>query len=423
LEAVRAAHPAESNRATRGGVDRSEALARWFGARLSIERGGATVVIERSIPLPAPTLALLGELPAATYFDTETTGLSTGAGTVIFLAGLGLVDGSRLVVHQYLLPDYHHEPAMLRQIGDVLARHPRVVTYNGRGFDLPLLTTRLTVNGLFPHLASLPAIHDDLLPAARRLWRRPLGGARLATVEREVLGVRRGSDCPSSEVPMRYFGYLRGQSPDVLAEVLDHNLQDIVSLALLEGELLRLRAGGWRDATGVDRRGMALELLRSGLADDAIALADESAHLIDDPSEATALRRLASRLRLAAGDVDGAEEIWRAGTHRASLDGALAWLEIARIRERRRGDLSGALVAASAAARALDLAFVLGRGGDIGAVGAARLRIDRRLRRLRSWVAAADRRRAAGQPAGRRYRKPGPPAQSPPSTATQRPSP
>lgn len=421
LEAVRTAHPNPAAPAS-AAVDRSAALARWFGARLSVDAGGAAVVIERSIVLPPTTLTLLGGLPAATYFDTETTGLSTGAGTVIFLAGLGRIDAGRLVVHQFLLPDYHHEPAMLRQVGDDLARHPRVVTYNGRGFDLPLLATRLTVNGLYPHLASLPAVHDDLLPAARRLWRRPLGGARLATVEREVLGVRRRSDCPSGEVPMRYFGYLRGQSPDVLAEVLDHNLQDIVSLALLEGELVRLRAGGWREATRVDRRGLALELLRAGLSDEALELADESANAVDDPSEATALRRLASRLRLAAGDVDGAEEIWRAGTRRASLEAALAWLEIARIRERQRGDLSAALAATSNAARVLDLTFALGRGGDIGALAAARVRVDRRLRRLRSWVAAADRRKAVDQSGGSRYRKPGPPAHSPPSTATQRPS-
>lgn len=423
LEAVRTSRPtAGPGHAASVPADRSEALARWFGARLSVGDAGATVLVERSVPLPATTLAYLRELPAATYFDTETTGLSTGAGTVIFLAGLGFVDGTRLVVRQFLLPDYHHERAMLQQVGTVLAHYPRVVTYNGRGFDLPLLATRLTVNGLYPHLASLPAIHDDLLPSARRLWRRLLGGARLATIEREVLGVRRGSDCPSSEVPMRYFGYLRGQSPDVLAEVLDHNLQDIVSLALLEGEIMRLRAGGWRDASGVDRRGLALELLRAGHTEEALALADESMDAIDDPSEATALRRLASRLRLAGGDVDGAEEIWRTGTRRASLHAALAWLEIARIRERQRRDLAGALAAASAAARVLDLTFALGRGGDIGALGATRLRVDRRLRRLRSWVAAAERRQAARQSAGSRYRNPGPPAHNPPSTATQRPS-
>ncbi len=351
------------------------------------------MVVERSVPLGPAVAGLLGALPAATYFDTETTGLSTGAGTVIFLAGIGWVDGDRFVSRQLLLPDYPHERAVLRLLtADLLARK-RLVTYNGRGFDLPLLVTRLTVNGLFRELADLPQVHDDLLPVSRRLFRRPLGGARLAQVEAGVLGVQRASDCPGSEVPMRYFGYLRGGSPDLLAQVLDHNLQDIVSLALLEAEVLRLRAGGWREAPVLDRRGMAVELMRAGDMDDALALLEEASYSLGDPGDVTALRRLATRLLLAAGELDRAEALWTAGTRRASLDAATAWIEVARIRERHRADLPGALEAAAAASRVLDLAFALGRGGGMAAVGKVRLRVESRLRRLRQWNAAAERRR------------------------------
>jgi hypothetical protein len=48
--------------------------------------------------------------------------------------------------------------------------------------------------------------------------------------------------------------------------------------------------------------------------------------------------------------------------------------------------------AAAAASRVLDIAFALGRGGTIAEVGRTRLTVERRLRRLRTWVAAADRR-------------------------------
>jgi hypothetical protein len=273
-----------------------------------------------------------------------------------------------------------------------LSARTRVVTYNGRGFDMPLLSARLTLNGLFGELASLPPSHDDLLPVARRLFRRPLGGARLADVEAGVLGVRRTSDCPSSEVPARYFGYLRGGTPDLLAEVLDHNLQDIASLALLEALVLRLLEGGWRDAGVLDRHGMAVELLRHGAPDEALELVEDAPALAMDPSEAMALRRLATRLLLASGEVDRAEALWTAGTRRATADAAAAWIEVARIRERHRGDLGGALEAVSAASRVLDLAFALGRGGGMQVLGAVRLRVDSRRRRLRSWVAAAERR-------------------------------
>ncbi|HET8587710.1 MAG TPA: hypothetical protein VFM74_07535, partial [Candidatus Limnocylindria bacterium] len=86
-------------------TDRTADLARWFGARLVAEGSGA-VVVERSVPLPPAATDLLVSLPAATYFDTETTGLSTGAGTVIFLAAIGRVCGNTFVARQYLLPDY-----------------------------------------------------------------------------------------------------------------------------------------------------------------------------------------------------------------------------------------------------------------------------------------------------------------------------
>ncbi len=372
--------------------DRFASLARWFDARTEVVEGGAALVLERSVPISAEAAHAIAERSEAAYFDTETTGLSTGAGTVIFLAGVARVDGARVTVRQYLLPDFPYEPALLKALAADLATAGRIVTYNGRSFDLPMLAARLTVHGLFRQQAALPDEHDDLLPDARRLFRRPLGGARLADVEAGVLGVRRASDCAGSEVPARYFGYLRGGSPDILAEVLDHNFQDVVSLVLLEAELGRLRAGAWRHAPVLDARGMALELLRAGEVDDALELVERAQGVATDPAEATALRRVASRLLIAIGELDRAEELWATGTRRASVDAATAWIEVARIRERHRGDLRGAMDAAAAASRVLDIAFALGRGGSMAEVGRTRVTVERRLRRLRRWVDASERR-------------------------------
>lgn len=392
LAVVRAAQNAAVVPARPAHDDRTAALGRWFDARTEVRGSGTALVVERRVALPPGVAELLAPLPRASYFDTETTGLSTGAGTVIFLAASARLEGDGVLVRQFLLPDYPHEPALLRALASDLASVERLVTYNGRAFDLPMLAARLTVHGLFAEQSGLPATHDDLLPEARRLFRRPLGGARLADVESGILGVRRLSDCAGSEVPARYFGYLRGGSPDILAEVLDHNLQDVVSLALLEAEIIRLRAGGWREARVLDPRGMALDLLRQGAVDDALELVEAAQALAPDPKEANALRRVAARLLIALGQVDRAEELWSLGTRRASVDAATAWIEVARIRERHRGDLRGAMDAAAAASRVLDIAFVLGRGGSLAEVGRTRLTVERRLRRLRRWVEAAERR-------------------------------
>lgn len=393
LAAVRAAQNAtQVPRPRVASNDRTAALANWFDARTEVVDGGTALIIDRSVPISPGSATALAALPPASYFDTETTGLSTGAGTVIFLAASARLDGERIKVRQFLLPDYPHEPALLRAIAAELRGVHRLVTYNGRAFDVPMLAARLTVHGLFRDQATMPDAHDDLLPLARRLFRRPLGGARLADVEAGVLGVRRVSDCAGSEVPARYFGYLAGGSPDVLAEVLDHNFQDVVSLALLEAEFCRLRSGGWRDARVLDQRGMALELLRRGAVDDALELVETAQAEAADPAEANALRRVAARLLIGIGAVDRAEELWTLGTRRASVDAATAWIEVARIRERHRGDLRGAMEAAAAASRVLDVAFALGRGGSLAEVGRSRLTVERRLRRLRRWVDAAERR-------------------------------
>ena len=45
--------------------------------------------------------------------DTETTGLSGGAGTVAFLVGLGRVEGDRFVVYQYMMSNYGAEALLL----------------------------------------------------------------------------------------------------------------------------------------------------------------------------------------------------------------------------------------------------------------------------------------------------------------------
>ena len=392
LAAVRGERPAPLPPARPAADDRAAGLARWLGADLHVADVGRVVLVERSIPLDAATVALLAELPSAAYVDTETTGLSTGAGTVAFLVAIGTLDGDHLRVRQLLLPDYPDEAALLRVMMAELSRVDRLVSYNGRTYDLPLLVARLTVHGLFAAMAGLPERHDDLLPVSRRLFRRPLGSARLADVERGVLGIERVADLPGAEVPGCWFGYLRGGSPDLLADVLDHNLQDVASLALLEAEIVRLRRGGWRDAQVLDPRGMVAELLRDGAAADSMELLAGALQASLDRDEDVSLRRLATRLLVAAGEVERAEAIWHEATRRASVQAAAAWIEVARIRERHRNDLSGALEAAAAASRVLDVAFALGRGGSVAEIGRARIIVDGRLRRLRRWVAARERR-------------------------------
>lgn len=64
---------------------------------------------------------------ALLFLDTETTGLSGGAGTVAFLIGLGQFVGDEFVVTQYMMRDYDEEPFVLAPVLEALERCATVV--------------------------------------------------------------------------------------------------------------------------------------------------------------------------------------------------------------------------------------------------------------------------------------------------------
>ena len=175
------------------------------------------------------------DIEKALFLDTETTGLSGGAGTVAFLVGVGYIEKGRLTVEQILMPTYAHESEMLEWISGLMADKDTVIHFNGKTFDMPLLKSRFTMNRMQDKYYELNQL--DLLHPAKRLWKLRLGSCRLSNLEKEILGFEREGDIPGSEVPERYFSYLKTNDLTLLEDVIDHNRQDIVTLSHL---LLRL---------------------------------------------------------------------------------------------------------------------------------------------------------------------------------------
>ncbi len=166
------------------------------------------------------------------YLDTETTGLAGGTGTYVFLVGAGFFDGEAFEVRQYFMRDLDDEPALLAALDALFRQFDGLVTYNGAGFDLPLLETRFVLaRRRFPD----QVFHLDLLGPARRLWSGWLSDCRLGTVEQHVLRVMREDDLPGALIPSVYFDYLRRKQPGALPRVFDHNRNDVLSLAALTG--------------------------------------------------------------------------------------------------------------------------------------------------------------------------------------------
>ena len=78
-------------------------------------------------------------LQRAAYLDIETTGLSGEMGSFAFLVGVGTFDNLAFRVRQFFLTQPDQETAMLAALSETLARCDCLVTFNGRGFDLPQL--------------------------------------------------------------------------------------------------------------------------------------------------------------------------------------------------------------------------------------------------------------------------------------------
>jgi hypothetical protein len=387
------------------------------------------------LPLDRERLATLPGLPPAhapfVCLDTETTGLATASGTVAFLVGLGWWEDDRFRQVQLLLPDHPAEPGLLARLSTYLPPASWLVTYNGRGFDWPLLVARYRmVRSSPPPLAG----HLDLLPFVRRVFRHRLPDARLRTVETDVLGTHRVGDVDGWQIPGRFLDFLRGAPAEPLIEVVRHNREDVRSLARLLARIdvdyadpsARARAprgdlaGLARAYSREQRLNEALECLdwataRPEAAEAPSPITGGGAELDgDDPARPwwhprgvadvggsrarrnwsrtvegrqdspwTLERVLIERARLLRrmGRFEEAVATWQDLTGRPGAVAIHAWVEVAKLREHRLGDLAGALDAARRAWTLLVRRRGLGMGDPATerAVAARLTRLGRRV--------------------------------------------
>ncbi|MDN7025027.1 exonuclease [Methanoculleus sp. FWC-SCC1] len=162
------------------------------------------------------------------FLDIETLGLFSRP---IILIGVAEMSGAAIVVRQYLLRGIDEEEAALSAAVERLARESAcLVTFNGRAFDIPYIQDRLAYYGIG---ADLCMPHFDALHFSRRCWRKKVASCRLTALERAIFGIERRDDVPSAMVPKFYEAYLRTGNPGPLVPVVEHNHQDLITLARL----------------------------------------------------------------------------------------------------------------------------------------------------------------------------------------------
>ncbi len=275
----------------------------------------------------------------ALYIDTETTGLSHGAGTLPFLIGMAWFDGTAVHVEQLVLRKPGEEAPMLEELATRIAAASCIVSYNGKSFDWPLLRTRFVLNRM---KVPEPAAHVDLLHCARRVFRRRLTNVQLTELEREVLALTRHDDVGGAEIPAIYMDFLRGRDGACLNPILLHNQHDLVSLVALLGVLAdKLESASSEDDLR-DQLALAELSVRAGDGDRAHAFALTAAAGSSDVSAPALV--LMARVHKRRGEFASAvAALERALTHAEPETAPSLCLELAKLYERRLRDPSRAL--------------------------------------------------------------------------------
>jgi uncharacterized protein YprB with RNaseH-like and TPR domain len=164
-------------------------------------------------------------------FDLETTGLAGGTGTYPFLIGFGEFKDSFFRIFQYFLPDFGREISAYLEISKIVKEKKILLSYNGKSFDYPLIRNRFILNRIENPFESYT--HLDLLHSTRRLYRNNLPSCSLESIEQHIFSFHRLGDIDGSQIPQTYFSFVQTGELSDIQRIIDHNQQDIISLARL----------------------------------------------------------------------------------------------------------------------------------------------------------------------------------------------
>lgn len=165
------------------------------------------------------------------FLDIETLGFFN---VPIILLGLAKVESNEISVTQYLSRSIGEEDAVLDAFLSHVKSESVFVTFNGQTFDMPYILNRMRYFNLKKDL-SKP--HFDMLHFSRRVWSDELPNCKLTTLENHLFGIEREDDIPSGLVPDFYKTYAKTRNIGPLVPIIEHNRQDIITLAMIFSKL------------------------------------------------------------------------------------------------------------------------------------------------------------------------------------------
>jgi uncharacterized protein YprB with RNaseH-like and TPR domain len=166
------------------------------------------------------------------FIDIETIGLYYIH--PVFLVGMLSFENGHGYVKQFLARNFDEEKAILIETARELSDAQVIASYNGRSFDLPYLKNRMKYHQLHEEVK---AFHVDLLHPARKQYKGVYPNCRLITLEQELFQHERVNDVAGPEIANHYYQYLDTGDRSWIEPILEHNAQDLLSMAKLLGVL------------------------------------------------------------------------------------------------------------------------------------------------------------------------------------------
>lgn len=261
---------------------------------------------------------------------------------------------THFVVRQLFALQPRDESALLQEVQSLLAGEAVCVSFNGDRFDVPLLRARVQANQYhFPELPLTDPFADtrlqslDILPLARRLWRKRIGSCALSNCERRILGwARTHADVAGAQIPGLYARFLQTGQADGIHRVFYHNRHDIVSMAFLLARLVegaRQAAQSARPAmSGAEALAAGKILLRSAQAQQAERLLAFAMEALQDQTLQNEAYFLLARHCKQQARWQQAVDIWERWISSVAAVSIVPYVELAKYHEWRSKDLGQA---------------------------------------------------------------------------------
>ena len=327
--------------------------------------------------LPSFNNVVLGD---CVFLDSETTGL--GFNAMPFMIGVGTFEEhatqeidrredrsssslpsepsksiesegipTHFVVRQLFAHHPYQESAVLQHLQVLLAGKRVCVSFNGDAFDIPLIRARFEASMFhFPELPLEDPFQDesllslDLLPLARKIWRKRIGSCALSNCETRILGLKRThADVSGAQIPGIYMKYLHDGKADELARVFYHNRQDIVSMSYLLKSLIRssesVASTSLERLSGEEALSMGMLLLRESRWPAAERLLNFATRKLGGSEHhAASFRELALHYKR-RGHWENAKATWEEWLSATVQDSVDPYIELAKYYEWRTRDL------------------------------------------------------------------------------------